>query len=330
MAVIDSRTWLLHLSDAECWRLLDEHAVGRVGVLVDSAPEIYPVNYRTDGRSILFRTDPGSKLHGLERSPSACFEIDGLEPASRTGWSVLVKGRAHLLVDADEVHRGGPRRASSTGASARRPTGCGSSRTRSPGGGSCLAAITRRGRLRHDGDHRGRRRERGGRRRAAVGGPGRPPRFLPCGGGPSRSVAAMRVPDARTGIDHLDRDDCLRLLAQDEIGRLAVNDGHAPRIFPVNYRLDGEAIVFRTAPGTKLECGPRSLACFEIDEFFPEQRAGWSVVVVGRLDEVTQYDARTLARAVGLEVDPWAAGEKSHWMRLVPTQITGRQVGQMP
>jgi uncharacterized protein len=103
MAVIDSRTWLIHLSDTECWRLLDAHAVGRVGVLVDSAPEIYPVNYRTDGRSILFRTDPGSKLQGLERSPSVCFEIDGLEPASRTGWSVLVKGRAHRLVDADEV-----------------------------------------------------------------------------------------------------------------------------------------------------------------------------------------------------------------------------------
>ena len=103
MAMIDSRTWLLHLSDAECWRLLDEHAVGRIGVLVDSAPEVYPVNYRTDGRSILFRTDPGSKLHGLERSPSVCFELDAIEPASRTGWSVLVKGRARPLVDADEV-----------------------------------------------------------------------------------------------------------------------------------------------------------------------------------------------------------------------------------
>jgi nitroimidazol reductase NimA-like FMN-containing flavoprotein (pyridoxamine 5'-phosphate oxidase superfamily) len=103
MAVIDSRTWLIHLSDAECWKLLDEHAVGRIGVLVNSAPEVYPVNYRTDGRSLLFRTDPGSKLHGLERSPSVCFEIDGLEPASRTGWSVLVKGRARQLVDADEV-----------------------------------------------------------------------------------------------------------------------------------------------------------------------------------------------------------------------------------
>jgi nitroimidazol reductase NimA-like FMN-containing flavoprotein (pyridoxamine 5'-phosphate oxidase superfamily) len=140
----------------------------------------------------------------------------------------------------------------------------------------------------------------------------------------------VRVTDARTGIDHLDRDECLRLLAQDEIGRLAVNDGSVPTIFPVNYRLDGDAIVFRTAPGTKLEYGPRSLACFEIDRFFPEHRSGWSVVVVGRLGEVTHYDARTLARVTDLAVDPWADGEKSHWMRLVPTRITGRQVGRIP
>ena len=105
MAVVDSRTWLMHLSDKESWRLLDEHEVGRIGVLVNSAPEIYPVNYRTDGRSILFRTEAGTKLAGLERSPSVCFEIDGLEPATRSGWSVLVKGRARSLVDADEVRR---------------------------------------------------------------------------------------------------------------------------------------------------------------------------------------------------------------------------------
>jgi nitroimidazol reductase NimA-like FMN-containing flavoprotein (pyridoxamine 5'-phosphate oxidase superfamily) len=107
MAIVDSRTWLIHLSEADCWRLLEEHPVGRVGVLVNSAPEIYPVNYRVDGRSILFRTDTGTKLAGLERSPSVCFEIDAIEPASKTGWSVLVKGRAHPLVDSDEVRAAG-------------------------------------------------------------------------------------------------------------------------------------------------------------------------------------------------------------------------------
>jgi nitroimidazol reductase NimA-like FMN-containing flavoprotein (pyridoxamine 5'-phosphate oxidase superfamily) len=137
----------------------------------------------------------------------------------------------------------------------------------------------------------------------------------------------MRSVDARTGIAHLDRDECLRLLAEDEIGRLAVNDGGTPVILPVNYQMDGEAVVFRTAPGTKLDGGPRAPACFEIDRFLPEERSGWSVVVIGRLEEVTAFDARTFARVKELPVDPWASAEKAHWMRLVPTRISGRVVG---
>lgn len=100
----------------------------------------------------------------------------------------------------------------------------------------------------------------------------------------------MKIVDARTGIEMLDREQCLRLLAEVEIGRLAVLDGSTPIIFPFNYRLDGDAIVFRTAPGTKLHHGPRSAASFEIDRFDREHRSGWSVVVVGRLEEVTHYE----------------------------------------
>ena len=105
MAVIDGRTWLEDLSTAECWRLLDATPVGRIGVLVDSAPEIYPVNHLVDGDSIVFRTAPGSKLRGLDRSPSVCCQVDGIDPEAHTGWSVLVKGRATPLRNAEEVRR---------------------------------------------------------------------------------------------------------------------------------------------------------------------------------------------------------------------------------
>jgi nitroimidazol reductase NimA-like FMN-containing flavoprotein (pyridoxamine 5'-phosphate oxidase superfamily) len=103
--VIDGRTWLEHLSPPECWRLLDTNPVGRVGVLVDSAPEIYPVNHVVDGRTIVFRTDPGTKLAGLAKSPAVCFQIDGIDPEGHRGWSVLVKGRATQLHDPGERHR---------------------------------------------------------------------------------------------------------------------------------------------------------------------------------------------------------------------------------
>jgi nitroimidazol reductase NimA-like FMN-containing flavoprotein (pyridoxamine 5'-phosphate oxidase superfamily) len=140
----------------------------------------------------------------------------------------------------------------------------------------------------------------------------------------------MKATDPRTGMERLDREECLQLLEGDEVGRIAVIDGGVPMIFPVNYRLDGEAIVFRTAAGTKLDQGPRALSTFEVDHFDRELRAGWSVVVVGRLEEVTRYDSRTLTRIEELRVDPWAAGEKAHWMRLVPARISGRRVGQLP
>jgi len=136
----------------------------------------------------------------------------------------------------------------------------------------------------------------------------------------------MRARDARTGIEMLDRDHCLRLLANDEVGRLAVISGGAPVILPVNYAMDGEAVVVRTAAGTKLDA-VATPACFEIDAFDRSTRHGWSVVVSGRLEEVDGYASRDLARLRSLGVSPWAEGERDHFLRLVPSRITGRRVG---
>jgi uncharacterized protein len=103
MAEIDGRTWLEHLSPGECWDLLAASPVGRIGVLNDSAPEIYPLNHVVDRQTIVFRTDPGSKLRGLLRSPAVCYQVDGIKATDASGWSVLVKGRAIVLGDGDEI-----------------------------------------------------------------------------------------------------------------------------------------------------------------------------------------------------------------------------------
>jgi uncharacterized protein len=103
VAVVDGRTWLEHLAPLESWRLLAASTIGRIGVVVDSAPEIYPVNYVVDGETVVFRTDLGTKLRGLERSPAVCFQVDGLDLVDHTGWSVLVKGWASVVTDPDEL-----------------------------------------------------------------------------------------------------------------------------------------------------------------------------------------------------------------------------------
>jgi len=102
MAVIDGRTWMEHLSVARCWELLASQPVGRIGVLYDSAPEIYPVNHTVVDQTIVFRTDVGSKLSALDRSPAVCYEVDAIDPDRTTGWSVLVKGRASVVKDPAE------------------------------------------------------------------------------------------------------------------------------------------------------------------------------------------------------------------------------------
>src|SRR4051812_42687373 len=103
MAVVDARTWIEHLPQAECWELLAATPIGRIAVLVEGKPVVFPVNFEVDGRSVVFRTDPGNKLRGLSQRSSVCFEIDDIELASKTGWSVLVKGLAGEVTDPSQI-----------------------------------------------------------------------------------------------------------------------------------------------------------------------------------------------------------------------------------
>jgi nitroimidazol reductase NimA-like FMN-containing flavoprotein (pyridoxamine 5'-phosphate oxidase superfamily) len=132
--------------------------------------------------------------------------------------------------------------------------------------------------------------------------------------------------DARTGLEVMDRAECLGLLADDEIGRLALVVHGVPAIFPVNYALDGEDIVIRTDPGTKLDATGRAPACFEVDRFDRSARTGWSVVATGFLVEVSPFDAPARNRLRALDLHPWASGTKAHWLRLTPGDLTGRRV----
>ena len=135
----------------------------------------------------------------------------------------------------------------------------------------------------------------------------------------------MRTVSTHSGIEVIDADECLRLLAQEDIGRVAIVIGATPMILPVNYALDGDAIVFRTMPGSRLDVG-QGHAAFEVDRFDKQHRAGWSVLVTGHLEEVSWYRAKDMERVRALSVTPWAGGERNLWLRLRPSFITGRRV----
>jgi uncharacterized protein len=95
------------LSREECLELLAATGVGRLAVSGKDAPVIRPVNYAFDhpSQSVVFRTAPGSKFYALLRQHTAAFEVDGFDPETRTGWSVIIVGATEEVTAASEVRR---------------------------------------------------------------------------------------------------------------------------------------------------------------------------------------------------------------------------------
>ena len=60
---------------------------------------------------------------------------------------------------------------------------------------------------------------------------------------------------------------CWSYLHSQRLGRVFIMAGGRPHIFPVNYGVHERTIVFRTAAGAKLDFGPGSMSCFEIDGY---------------------------------------------------------------
>lgn len=91
------------LDHHECLRLLRGVTVGRLAVWVDDHPDIFPINYRVDQGTIIFRTAEGTKLQAATGDTPVAVEADGIDPDSGIAWSVVVKGRAAPVKDPQEV-----------------------------------------------------------------------------------------------------------------------------------------------------------------------------------------------------------------------------------
>ena len=117
---------------------------------------------------------------------------------------------------------------------------------------------------------------------------------------------------------------CLELLRASEVGRLAVAAWGRPEIFPINYVVDHGTVVFRTAPGTKLAAvaGGGEVA-FEVDGYDAEHGEAWSVVVKGRAAEIEAIHEGL--DVVDLPLFPWQTGPKPRFVRIVPSEVTGRR-----
>jgi len=126
-------------------------------------------------------------------------------------------------------------------------------------------------------------------------------------------------------VEMIDRDECLKLLGQHRVGRLGYIDDGWPTVVPVNYSIDGDKIFIRSLPGHKLEtANQRHVACIEVDQVDEWARTGWSVVVHGPLEVITDPDV--LKTAWANDPDPWVKAPRWHWLKLAPLSITGRRL----
>ena len=92
------------LGVSECWSLLRGAVVGRLAVIVDGEPDIFPVNAVVDHGSIVFRTTAGTKLAAI-KDQGVAFEVDGYDSTAAKAWSVVVKGSASEIWEHDETIR---------------------------------------------------------------------------------------------------------------------------------------------------------------------------------------------------------------------------------
>jgi hypothetical protein len=123
-------------------------------------------------------------------------------------------------------------------------------------------------------------------------------------------------------LQPLTREECLELLATVSVGRVAVAlPDSPPLVLPVNYAVDGDVIVFRSAPGSKLDALRDNPASFQVDWIDPLHRTGWSVLVQGFAYETSPS---------GVEIEPWDPGPKEHWVRIFAGTITGRRLTLPP
>ena len=90
------------LSFDQCWELLAAGIVGRLALVVDDRPDIFPVNYVLDRRSIVFRSGGGTKLWGAMAARPAALEIDGYEAAAEEAWSVVARGETTVIDNEEE------------------------------------------------------------------------------------------------------------------------------------------------------------------------------------------------------------------------------------
>ena len=132
-------------------------------------------------------------------------------------------------------------------------------------------------------------------------------------------------------LRELSRARCFDLLATLAVGRVGVSVRALPVILTVGYVVAGERVVFRTAPGAKLDAAVhRSVVAFETDRYDPAGDWGWSVLVQGVASEISGVAELDEARAMLGRDWPFLTEDLVRFISIEATVVSGRAFGAGP
>jgi uncharacterized protein len=86
----------------DCWRYLRSTSLCRLAFSRGDTVEIFPVNYVPSNGTLLIRTAAGTKMDAISERKPVSLEADGLNQYGTIAWSVVVKGHAAVVEDAEE------------------------------------------------------------------------------------------------------------------------------------------------------------------------------------------------------------------------------------
>jgi nitroimidazol reductase NimA-like FMN-containing flavoprotein (pyridoxamine 5'-phosphate oxidase superfamily) len=136
---------------------------------------------------------------------------------------------------------------------------------------------------------------------------------------------------AKPIVEELSEAECLRLVSQEVVGRIAYNGRYDLTILPVNYRLTEGTILFRTAHDSTTQEDLRTgiahadyKVSFEVDRLDEKTREGWSVLIQGPAHHLDTAAEQAAAEAAS--VDPWPGSDKDHFIQITPIRVTGRRI----
>ena len=132
-----------------------------------------------------------------------------------------------------------------------------------------------------------------------------------------------------TTLGILSVSECERLLRASVFGRLVLSTPDRLEVVPVNFAVMGDAVVLRTAAGSLLDRHAHGApVLLEVDEVDHERWQGWSVVVRGHGERLSE-EQLTMAERSSPGPPQWAP-DRDVWIRLNCLEITGRKLGDGP